>query len=257
MAMEKEWLAESFRQREITRSHRALESEFSFYEAVRNGDLDFVRRNCENNDFAKAAGMGILSESALQNMRYHFIITAALVSRFCVEGGMVLEQAYGLSDFYITRMDKLMTSEDIVQLHHVMVLDFTGRMNAIRQLPEISKPVKSAIDYIYLHLHEKITLDELAANTAVSAGYLSKLFRKEMGINVSEYIIELRLDEAQKLLKYSDMPIVEIANYLAFASQSYFVHVFHKRIGVTPRKYRERFYQRGQSLVWSRDKLVP
>lgn len=257
MAMEKEWLAESFRQREISRSHRALESEFSFYEAVRNGDVDFVRKNCENNDFAKAAGMGILSESVLQNIRYHFIITAALVSRFCVEGGMVLEQAYGLSDFYITRMDKLMNIDEIVQLHHVMVLDFTEQMKGLRQLPETSKPVKTAIDHIYLHLHGKITLEALAVKAGVSAGYLSKLFKKEIGVNVSDFIIELRIDEAQKLLKYSDMPIVEIANYLAFASQSYFVHVFHKRIGITPRKYRERFYQRDQSLVWTRDKLVP
>ncbi|MBE6759164.1 MAG: helix-turn-helix domain-containing protein [Ruminococcaceae bacterium] len=257
MAMEKEWLAESFRQREITRSHRALESEFAFYDAVRNGDLEFVRRNCESNDFAKAAGMGILSESDLQNMRYHFIITAALVSRFCVEGGMVLEQAYGLSDFYITRMDRLMNSEDIVQLHHVMVLDFTERMNGLRQLPEITKPVKCAVDYIYLHLHEKIALNELAESAGVSPGYLSKLFRKELGINVSDYITELKIDEAKNLLKYSDMPIVEIANYLAFASQSYFVHVFHKRMGTTPRKYRESFYQRERSLVWTRDKLIP
>jgi len=257
MALEKEWLAESFRQREITRSHRALESEFSFYEAVRNGDIEFVRRNCDNNDFAKSAGMGILSESALQNMRYHFIITAALVSRFCVEGGMVLEQAYGLSDFYITRMDKLMTEDDIVQLHHAMVLDFTERMKGLRQLPEISKPIKTAIDHIYLHLHERITLDALAENAGISSGYLSKLFRKEMQVSISDYITDLRIDEAQKLLKYSDMPIVEIANYLAFASQSYFVHVFHRRVGITPRKFRERYFERDHSLIWNRDKLVP
>ena len=257
MAMEKEWLAESFRQREISRSHRALESEFSFYEAVRNGDVDFVRRNCENNDFANAAGMGILSEIPLQNIRYHFIITAALVSRFCVEGGMILEQAYGLSDFYITRMDKLMSADEIVQLHHVMVLDFTEQMKGLRQLPEASKPVKTAIDYIYLHLHEKLSLEELAENAGVSPGYLSKLFKKEVGANISDFIIDLRIDEAQKLLKFSDMPIVEIANYLAFASQSYFVHVFHKKIGITPRKYRERSYQREHSLIWNRDKLIP
>lgn len=257
MAMDTEWLAESFRQREITRSHRALEDEFVFYEAVKNGDIEYVRRNCERNDFAAAAGMGILSESSLQNIRYHFIITAALVTRFCAEGGMVLEQAYGLSDFYITRMDKLMTVEDIVQLHHVMVLDFTEKMSELRRMPEISKPVRDAVDYIYLHLHCRITLDELADHIGLSSGYLSKLFKKELGITVSEYITGLRISEAQKLLKYSDMPIVEIANYLAFSSQSYFVHLFHIRTGMTPRKYREKFYQREQSLIWNRDRLVP
>ncbi len=249
--MEKEWVMESFRQREKSEAHRALEDEFSFYEAVKNGDLDFVRKNCENNDFAAAAGMGILSADQLQNIRYHFIITAALVTRFCAEGGMELEQAYGLSDFYIKRMDKLRSMEDIVQLHHVMVLDFAEKMNSLRERPEMSKPVRAAVDYIYLHLHSKITLDELAAHSGVSGGYLSKLFKKETGISVTEYVTMLKIEEAQRLLKYSDMNIVDIANYLAFASQSYFVHVFHEKTGITPKKYREKMYGRESSLIWS------
>lgn len=257
MAMEKEWVMEKFRQREITEAHRALEDEFSFYEAVKNGDLPHVQQNCDNNDFAAAVGMGILSADALQNIRYHFIITAALVTRFCVEGGMVLERAYGLSDFYITKMDKLFVIEDIIQLHHVMVLDFTTRMKALRERPEVSKIVKTTIDYIYLHLHSRITLEELAENAGVSSGYLSKLFKKETQITVSDYITALKIEEAQRLLKYSDMSIVDIANYLAFASQSYFVHVFHVKTGMTPRKYREKIYQREHSLIWNQDNVTP
>lgn len=250
MALEKEWMMESFRQREATESHRPFEDEFSFYDAVKNGDLAFVQRNCENNDFAASAGMGVLSSNALQNIRYHFIITAALVTRFCVEGGMVLEQAYGLSDFYISKMDKLYVVEDIVQLHHVMVLDFTEKMKALRERPEVSKPVNAAIDYIYLHLHSRITLDDLAGHVGISPGYLSKLFKKEIGMNITDYVTDLKIEEAQKMLKYSDMPIVEIANYLAFASQSYFVSVFHSRTGITPRKYRESVHRRESSTIW-------
>lgn len=254
MAAEKEWVMEKFRQRELTESHRALEKEFSFYEAVKNGDVPYVKKNCEDNEFAAAAGMGVLSSDSLQNMRYHFIITTALITRFCVEGGMVLEHAYGLSDFYITKMDRLYMVEDIVQLHHAMVLDFTERMKELRERPEISRLVKKTVDYIYLHLHNRITLEELAENAGVSPGYLSKLFKKETDFAVSDYITRLKVEEAQRLLKYSEMSIVDISNYLAFASQSYFVHVFHKRVGITPRKYREQIYQREHSLIWNQEK---
>ena len=250
MAMEKEWTREKFRQREKLELHRPLEAEFSFYEAVKSGDVDFVRRNCESNDFADAAGMGRLSDDELQNIRYHFIITAAMVSRFCIEGGMELELAYGLSDFYIVRMDRAASVKDIVELHHVMVMDFTEKMRALNRRSDLSKTVRMTVDYIYLHLHSRIRLEELAANAGVSAGHLSRLFAKEMGIPVSDYICEKKLEAAENLLKYSGLAIVDIASHLAFASQSYFIHVFKEKNGITPRRYRENFYQPDRSFIW-------
>lgn len=248
--MDKEWMMENFRQREIMQSHRSLEDEFSFYEAVKKGDVVRVQKNCDDDEFSNAVGMNELSGDALQNTRYHFIITAAMVSRFCIEGGMELEQAYGLSDYYIKKMDKCKKCADIVKLHHVMVLDFTEKMKALIERPSVSKAVRMTIDYIYLHLHSRIKLEELAENAKVSEGHLSKLFKKEMQISISDYICMLKLESAQDLLKYSDMSLVEIANYLAFASQSYFVHVFHSKIGLTPRQYREKFSKSDHSYIW-------
>lgn len=253
MAMEREWTKQNFRQREMLELHRPLEAEYSFYEAVKSGDVDFVRRNCEANDFASAAGMGRLSDDDLQNIRYHFIITAALVSRFCIEGGMELELAYGLSDFYIVKMDRAGSFREVVDLHHVMVMDFAEKMRALNDRPNISKAVHMTVDYIYLHLHSRIKLEELAAHAGVSPGHLSRLFAKEMGVSVSEYISDRKIKAAENLLKYSNMAIVDIASHLAFASQSYFIHVFSKRNGITPRKYREKFYRSDQSFIWNQN----
>jgi len=164
---------------------------------------------------------------------------------------MELEQAYGLSDFYIVRMDGLKSVNDIVELHHVMVMDFTEKMKALSERPDLSKVVHDTIDYIYLHLHSRIRLEELASHAGVSAGYLSKVFRREMGVPVSEYICALKIQSAENLLKYSNLAIVDIASHLAFASQSYFIHVFSRRKGMTPRRYREKFYSPDQSFIWN------
>ncbi len=254
MTLQNEWLNVNFRQRELTSTHRPLEDEFSFYEAVKNGDVEFVRRNCNENEFSKAAAASVLSDKPLQNMRYHFITTAAMVTRFCVEGGMEHELAYGLSDFYISKMDRMHTEKDIVTLHHTMVMDYTEKMHDLKKRPDLSKVIKVSIDYIFLHLHNRITLEELAENAGVSAGYLSRLFKKELDISVSDYICSQKLESAKNLLKYSNLSIVEIAEYLSFASQSYFIQVFRKKTGMTPKKYRDRFFQGDQSYTWKPDR---
>ena len=84
---------------------------------------------------------------------------------------------------------------------------------------------------------------DLAEHTELSTSYLSRLFEKELGIAVSDYIREKKIDKAQNLLKYSDFSTVEIANYLSFSSQSHFIQTFEKLVGLTPKKYRDRFYR--------------
>ena len=58
-------------------------------------------------------------------------------------------------------------------------------------------------------------------------------------MNIGAFITQSKLREAQSLLKYSDMTIAEISNYLCFSSQSYFQNVFKNECGITPAKYRK------------------
>lgn len=243
MKIQKEWCKEEFMGKESMFKHRELAEELAFYEAVKRGDVTFVKKNCEENAFANQAGMGILSEKPLTNIKYHFVITAAILTRICVEGGMELERAYHLSDFYITKMDKLQTVDEVKELHHIMVMDYTERMVTLRKENVISKPVRLCVDYIYHHLHQRITIKDLAEHTKLSSTYLSRIFKQEMHLSVSEYIRMRKIEEAENLLKHSDFSIVDIANYLAFPTESYFIQVFRKVTGMTPKKYRDSHYR--------------
>ena len=100
-----EWYTQELNQSETESYHRPIEEEYSFYAAVKNGDMDYVRNNLEHSDFTNPEGMGVLSKNPLNNLKYHFIITVAMITRHCVEGGLELELAYRLSDFYILKMD--------------------------------------------------------------------------------------------------------------------------------------------------------
>lgn len=243
MNLQREWYMKELKMSEEDNPHRPMEVEYSFYNAVSSGDMDYVRENIKEGDFKNPEGMGILSRNALTNLKYHFVVTVAMITRHCVEAGIELEQAYRLSDFYILKMDSMTTTEDIAALHDSMVLDFTGKMLLIKKQSIISKSITMCIEYVYNHIHDRITIEDLAAYTDLSPSYLSRLFKKELGISVSDYIREKKIDKAQNLLKYSDFTPVEIANYLSFSSQSHFIQAFEKMVGMTPKKYRDRYYR--------------
>ena len=243
MELQKEWCKEEFAGREDSLSHGSFEKEFVFYEAVKQGNLELVKKNCEENAFVSSVEMGVLSKHPLYNIKYHFIITAAMITRFCVEGGMELERAYRLSDFFITKMDQCKAIDEVVDLHHIMVLNYTEKMKIIHKKAIISKSVSQCVDYIYNHLHKRITLKELAEYTKLSESYLSKLFKQEIKSSISEYIRQKKIEEAKNLLQYTEYKIVDIANYLAFSSQSYFIQVFLAETGLTPKRYRDIYYR--------------
>lgn len=238
MDITKEWYKSEFLQHELLEQHRAIEHEFTFYDAIAAGDVAVVKQNCNSNAFTNPDGMGKLSENKLQNIRYHFVVTAAMIARYCVHNGMEQEKAYGLSDFYILKMDKCKSISEISTLHDTMCIDYCSQMQLVMKQQTLSKPIVLCMDYIYSHLHYRITLKDLAQYLNLSESYLSRLFRKEMGISVGNYILELKIDKAKNLLQYSEYTTAEISNYLAFSSQSHFIQVFQKRTGLTPYKYR-------------------
>lgn len=243
MDLSKDWFRSEFVNHELLEEHRLLEHELTFYDAIAIGDLDVVAENCDEKAFTNPEGMGHLSDNPIQNIRYHFVVTTAMITRYCIHGGMEQEKAYGLSDFYILKMDKCHTIDEISKLHDVMCMDYAKQMHEIRNAQILSKPIVLCIDYIYSHIHYRITIAELADYLNLSESYLSKLFTKEMGVSLSQYILDLKIEKAKNLLQYSDYNIVEIANYLSFSSQSHFIQVFQKKTGLTPHKYRTKNFR--------------
>lgn len=65
MNITREWYKSEFLQHELSEPHRAIESEFTFYEAIATGNIDYVRQNCNSNAFTKPDGMGKLSENLI------------------------------------------------------------------------------------------------------------------------------------------------------------------------------------------------
>ena len=222
--------------------HREPAEEFLFYRAVSTGDIETVRKNCEQGRFMEGKGVGVLSRDPVVNLKYHFVITTAMIARLCRQAGMELEQAFRMSDFYIQKLDDIHTEEEVHRLHDEMVMDYTEKMRKYSRSDTNSKHINVCKEYIYSHIKERITIEDLADELGVSSGYLSRLFKKETGVSVSAYIRRQKIDMAKNLLRFSDYSMIEIANRLSFSSQSHFIQQFREAVGMTPKKYREEYY---------------
>ena len=242
MAYKDEWLLLEADDDIDEMEHREPTEEFLFYRAVAGGDVEQVKKNCEQGRFVEEEGVGVLSKDPVINLKYHFVITTAMITRLCRQNGMELEQAFRLSDFYIQKLDDISTKEQVQKLHDEMVMDYTEKMRKYFRSDTNSRHINVCKEYIYSHIKERITIEDLADELGVSASYLSRLFKKETGESVSAYIRKQKIEMAKNMLRYSDYSMIEIANRLAFSSQSHFIQQFREVVGMTPKKYRDEYY---------------
>lgn len=244
MAMEKQLRQKLFADREQQNYHAPYGKEYSYYDAVKNGDIRTLRDQWLQSPIYESEGLGELSENPVRNILYHVIVSVAMVSRYCIEGGLEPETAYSLSDLYIQRADLCKTKEELGELHREMTLDFASRMSKLQKENVYSRHVIICMEYIYEHLHEKIGMKDMARVTGLHENYLSRLFKQETGMTILQYIQDKKLEQAEYMLKHTDADISEIASDLSFSSQSYFIQVFKRKNGKTPKEYRNCYFRR-------------
>ena len=217
-------------------------TEFRQYNRIKSGDVEGVRERFKVARKNLQEGRGVLSDNPLRNMIYHLVVSAAVISRMCIDGGMDVDTAYTLSDIYIKAADEATEIEEILDLIADMQIDYATRMRELNKKNAISIHVRRSIDFIYDNLHRQVTVNELAEHENLSAGYFSRLFMKEMGMSVNQFINETKIKTAQNMLRYSDFSLLDVALSLGYSSQSAFSASFKKITGMSPKVYRDTNY---------------
>ena len=100
--------------------------------------------------------------------------------------------------------------------------------------------VRKAKEYVDRHLVEDISLAKVAQAIHASPGHLSRVFCREVGENISEYVIRNKMEYAQKLLRDTNRKVYEIAADIGYSNPHYFSKLFKERTGVTPLEFRNR-----------------
>ncbi|WP_246240678.1 AraC family transcriptional regulator [Anaerocolumna sedimenticola] len=142
----------------------------------------------------------------------------------------VLERNYNLGNFiYISQVLALILAEAYDREKHNTTL-------------EQNKYVTIIVRYMYKHLQENLTLEQISAEFELSKSYLNAIFQRYTQHAPMDFFINLKMKEACKLFRSTDMYIYEVAQKLGYNDQYYFSRIFKKVVGISPREYKNSDY---------------
>jgi len=218
--------------------HNTYFFEQEYYGYVEKGDVDGLT---EFTKIIPSFSEGSMASDSIRHSKNIFITAIALATRHAINGGLDIETAYQLSDSYIQEMEKMSDSAAITMLLDSAIFDYTRRVSDAKMPKDMSEEIFKCIQYISNHVNQNISVEQLAEILHIDRSTLSKKFKRELGFNISNFIMHRKLEEAKTLLRYTDKSVSEISAYLCFSSQAYFQNVFKKKYGVTPRNFRLNF----------------
>lgn len=139
---------------------------------------------------------------------------------------------------------KIQESRNIKELLENLyaIMDRIGRKIFSFQGVRHASALRKAERYIWEHYTRKLSLQEIAEVSGLSASYFSSIFKEEMGENLSGYLNRLRAEKAAVMLTETELSLHQIARACGFEDQSWFSKIFKSYAGVSPGKYREQGY---------------
>jgi len=220
----------------IRQVEKSNEIEETLLKIVRTGDIDSARVF----DFTKITSQHLIyKNNSFTNMKTNLMIFDAFCNREAIKSGIELSLAYKLSINTRMNINKISISSELRTLAQKILVTYAKAVKDYTLL-DYSNNIRKIILYIRKNLTNKISLDDIANELFITKEHLSRLFKKEMGLTISEYIIKAKIEEAKKLLKITDYNILDIATLLNFANSSHFSNSFKKYVLMSPSDYRRK-----------------
>ncbi|WP_027204082.1 AraC family transcriptional regulator [Butyrivibrio fibrisolvens] len=219
--------------------YRRYDQEKQFLSMIRNGDTKNIL-----SAFEKMSSPEVLSVFSKESLNYYasgygLAILKALSRKAAEESGLSVITIDEITQKY-TQLSSATNNADLQTRYQIdMIVELTKAVHNHRlSLDKYSPSIQRVLEYISLHLGDHISNEDLSANANMSISHLAKVFKKETGVTMTEYIALLRCKKAANLLKKTNLPIQEISSYVGYSDNNYFVKVFRKNYGMTPTEFR-------------------
>ena len=187
--------------------HNSYDQELREQSSIENGDLLQLQKSWQE-DYDGT--IGTLAKDPLRNMKNLMIVLITLASRTAIRGGLSPEISFSLSDVYIQEIEDCSDIALLPTLGRNAELQYASLVHELREqqkgiLQKQNNPrINKCKDYIFSHLHSRITVTDLAREAGCSPNYLSQLFKQCEGTTISAYILQEKISRAKNLLIYSD-----------------------------------------------------
>lgn len=170
-----------------------------------------------------------------------------------------------IEDIIVKKLKEMSVDEAIIAILHkelntitinyasrpAIIHHYKKRLEMLLEKVEVQKteqerlPVIEAKRYIQELYPTGVSLEEIADKIGLSSAYLSTLFKNETGTKFSDYLMEIRMNQAKKLLKNTNLSMVEIAEAIGYKDTKYFSRAFKKTVGIKPSMFRK-LYRGGE-----------
>lgn len=208
--------------------HYSREDERHLLGKLLKGDLEVLE--------AYASTQFVLASQPLRSTKNSLICLVAVVCRYAADIGADDKRCFVLSDYYINEIEKIEGPDQVRTLVTDMLTNYRDLVQQ-GMIKTYSLPIQRTIRYLYEHLYEGCNLETIAGALKLHPTYLSRLFKVEVGMNLTTYVRRQKMEEAKKLLLNTDYSISEIAEMLGYNSLSYFSKVFTAFFNANPRKF--------------------
>lgn len=234
-----------FQNQEYTFRHNPYDQEIRELSSIQEGNPEQLSKSWEEDYIGR---VGILAKDSLRHCKNLGIVLVTLGARAAIAGGIMSEVAFSLSDSYINKIEEVTNPETAITLgrqaeyQYALLVKEQKNLSSHKENESIpDSRISRCKDFIFSHLHGKISTSDIAAELYMNPSYLSDLFKKKEGITISEYILQEKIKLVKNMLIYSRYSYSAIANYLGFSSQSYLGARFKKATGLTLHQYREKY----------------
>lgn len=224
-----------FEQSEHGLIHTPYKDEIRLFSCIKQGDPD--RLIAEMQPFMQnGIFVGEMSKNDIMQYKYIAVSTITLATRYAIQGGLDEFSAYHFSDEFIRSIDSVNNQSAILKIIAEKIIELTNLVKSNKNKFKYSPHIRKAITYINKNINKRLTVIKIAEECGISPDYLSHIFKKEIGSNLSSYILKQKLEIAKTLLweGYSNS---KICYALSFCSQSYFISSFKNEYDMTPTEY--------------------
>lgn len=138
---------------------------------------------------------------------------------------------------FLALLDKSTNAE---KLRTYLLQMLSNIEQALKQaMKHTNQLIRNATGYISQHLSEDLALETIADAVNTNPSYLSRIFSKECGETITEYITRMRIEKAKELLRLSDYFIYQVSEATGFNDPTYFSTIFKKYTGLSPKEYKQ------------------
>lgn len=166
--------------------HSTYDLEENFMNMIRKGDYISISNLLENSPIFKK---DVMESNHLRFFKNSFVAIATLASRAAIQGGMNPDDAFTLIDNYILMCELLDDCNRINNLGRLMVIDFAKRVNQLYKGTQASHLILDVSNYINRHMSEAITVEAMSKEFFMSRSYLSKRFKAESNVTLTDFIL--------------------------------------------------------------------